>query len=102
MSGPTDMDDQGPDLSQPVTVTGASEPLNLLDAEFQVDHAAQNAMASVMESGVVENVEGLNGVASTMLHNSATLFAAKALFDLTNDEGPIPRILGPKQEGPKR
>lgn len=86
------MNSDGPDLSEPVVVSGANEPLNVMDAENMiVSRGAERALVNLVDAGGIKPGEGINGMAQSMMEATAALYTAHNRFEANK---------GPQQEGP--
>lgn len=98
----TDGPNSGPDLSQPVTVSGANEPLNVLDAgSLQVSHGAERAIVGMVDKQGIKPGEGVNALPLSMLDATARVYTAhNALEANKGPTQPAPGIQPKKPDGP--
>lgn len=86
------MNSDGPDLSEPVVVTGANEPLNVLDAQtMTVSQGAERTIAKIADMNGIKPGEGVNGMALSMMEATARVYTAHNNFEASK---------GPEQTGP--
>lgn len=83
---------EGPDLGQPVTVSGANEPLNVMDAqEMKVSRGAERALAGMVDNNHIKPGSGVNAMAMSMMEATAAIYTAHNKFEAQK---------GPSQDGP--